>query len=67
MTQFQLRALESVRGVEVAGLISPRRRNGSRSSFASGLGEGAVFESVREMARNVDVVAIFNPNFRACT
>ena len=63
VAQFHLRALESVRGVEVAGLTSrtPPHELGA-SVRARGLGEARVFETVREMAANVDVVAIFNAN-----
>ena len=64
ITQFHLRALESVRGVEVAGLYSRTPPHAlAASARARNLGEARVFESVREMAHNVDVVAIYNPNF----
>ncbi len=64
IAQFQLRALEAVRGVEVAGLVSRRRPvELAESVRARGLGEATVFESVREMAHHVDVVALFGPNF----
>ncbi|HOA50822.1 MAG: Gfo/Idh/MocA family oxidoreductase [Thermogutta sp.] len=62
--KFQLRALEQVRGIEVAGLVS-RRPPEALSQFvqAKRLGEGRIFPSVREMAHHVDVVAIYAPNF----
>lgn len=64
ITQFHLRALESVRGVEVAGLYSRTPPHAlAASARARNLGEARVFESVREMAHNVDVVALYNPNF----
>ena len=63
VAQFHLRALESVRGVEVAGLTSRTPPHAlAASARARGLGEARVFESVRELAANVDVVAIFNAN-----
>jgi predicted dehydrogenase len=63
VAQFHLRALESVRGVEVGGLTSRAPPNELATSVRErGLGEARVFESVREMAQNVDVVAIFNAN-----
>src|SRR5436190_19418693 len=63
VAQFHLRALESVRGVEVAGLTSRTPPHElAASARARGLGEARVFESVREMVGNVDVVAIFNAN-----
>jgi predicted dehydrogenase len=61
---FHLRALEGVRGVEVAGLTSRTRPDVLAESVRRrGLGECRVFDSVREMAHHVDVVAICNPNF----
>ncbi len=64
VSQFHLRALEGVRGVDVAGLTSRTPPHELAESVrARGLGEARVFESVREMAQHVDVVAIFNPNF----
>ena len=61
---FHLRALESVRGIEVAGLMSRTPPEAlAASARARGLGEARVFGSVREMAAHVDVVAIFAPNF----
>lgn len=64
ITQFHLRALESVRGVEVAGLVSRRPPHElAESARARGLGEARVFDSVREMAHHVDVIALCNPNF----
>ena len=51
VAQFHLRALESVRGVEVAGLTSRTPPHELAASVASrGLGEARVFDSVREMA-----------------
>ena len=64
VSQFHLRALEGVRGVDVAGLTSRTPPHELAESVrARGLGEARVFESVREMSHHVDVVAIFNPNF----
>jgi predicted dehydrogenase len=63
VTGFHLRALESVRGVEIAGITSRTRPDAvAASARARGLGECRIFDSVREMAGAVDVVAIFNPN-----
>jgi len=63
VAQFHLRALESVRGVEVAGLTSRTPPHAlADSARARGLGAARVFDSVREMVGNVDVVAIFNAN-----
>ncbi len=63
ITQFQLRALESVRGVDVAGLVSRRPPHGLAATVrARGLGDAVVYDTVREMAHHVDVVALFGPN-----
>jgi predicted dehydrogenase len=64
ITAFQLRALEQVRGVEVAGLVSRRPPEKLAASVRErGLGEGRVFKSITEMLPHVDVVASFGPNF----
>lgn len=64
ITGFQLRAIEQVRGIEVAGLIS-RSRPEKLAAYVRehGLGEGRIFDSIAELVQNVDVVAIFGPNF----
>ncbi len=64
ITAFHLKALEQVRGIEIAGLVS-RRRPEKLAAYVRerGLGEGRVFASVKEMIPHVDVVAIFSPNF----
>jgi len=64
ITAFQLKALRQVRGVEVAGLVS-RRPPEQLAGYVREhrLGEGRIFASVKEMAPNVDVVALFGPNF----
>jgi len=64
ITAFQLRAIAQVRGIEVAGLTS-RTPPRVLSEFAqeNGLGEATVYDSIKEMAPHVDVIAIFGPNF----
>ncbi len=63
VAQFHLRALESVRGVEVAGLTSRTPPHAlAESARERGLGDARVFDSVRAMVPQVDVVAIFNAN-----
>ncbi len=64
ISEFQLRALTSVRGVEVAGLFSrspPERL--AKFVRDNELGAGDIFPSITELARNVDVLAFFGPNF----
>lgn len=63
ITQFQLRALQQVRGAEVAGLVSRRPPEELAASIRKqGLGEARVFGTVREMVPHVDVIALFAPN-----
>jgi predicted dehydrogenase len=64
ISDFQLRALESVRGVEVAGLVSrtPPERLAARVR-ERGLGAGTVYRNITDMVPHVDVVAFFGPNF----
>jgi predicted dehydrogenase len=60
---FHLRALESVRGVEVAGITARTPPHAlAESARERGLGDTRVFHSVRELAHEVDVVLIGNPN-----
>jgi predicted dehydrogenase len=64
VARFHLRALESVRGVDVAGITSRTPPHALADWARSrGLGEVRVFESTREMAPHVDVIVIGNPNF----
>ncbi len=64
ITQFHLRALESVRGVDVTGLVSRTPPHELAASVRDrDLGPARVFESVEEMAHHVDVIALYNPNF----
>ncbi len=61
---FHLRALEAVRGIEVTGLTSRTPPEDLAAEVRQrGLGPGTVYASVEELAAEVDVVAIFSPNF----
>ena len=64
ITGFQLRALASVRGVEVAGLVS-RTPPEAHAAWVREheLGPAKIYASIAEMAPEVDVVAFFGPNF----
>ncbi|ETW92316.1 MAG: hypothetical protein ETSY2_53775, partial [Candidatus Entotheonella gemina] len=63
---FHARAIEQVRGLEIAAVTS---RTGSRAEAFSkgirdrGLGAAEVYTSIREMANHVDAIAIYSPNF----
>ena len=64
ISQFQLRAIAQVRGIEVAGLTS-RTRPEALATYVreNDLGAGVIYDSIEEMLAHVDVVAIFSPNF----
>ena len=63
ITNFHLRALEHVRGIEVTGLVSRTPPHELAASVRSrNLGEARVYETVREMAHHVDIVALCSPN-----
>jgi len=66
VANFHARALMQVRGVEIAGVTSRTRDRAeafSRMVRENGLGEGAVYASIAEMADHVDAIAIYAPNF----
>jgi predicted dehydrogenase len=61
---FHLRALQMVRGVDVVGIASRSRPDALvAAATGAGLGEVRVYESVEALVRDVDVVAVFSPNF----
>jgi predicted dehydrogenase len=64
IARFQSVAIEQVRGLEIAGLV---RRRGSEALSAfcrsRGLGEAKIYESIGEMAKAVDAIGIYVPNF----
>jgi predicted dehydrogenase len=63
VARFQAFAIEQARGIEIAGMV---RRRGSEPLAAfcrgRGLGEANIYDSIAEMARQVDALAIFVPN-----
>lgn len=63
IARFHATALKQVRGVELAGVVSPNRA-GEFAEFArkSGLGECNAYKTVAELCRNCDVVCILAPN-----
>jgi predicted dehydrogenase len=64
IARFQSLAIEQVRGLEIAGLT---RRRGSEALAAlcreRGLGEAKIYDSIAELAKRVDAIAIFVPNY----
>ena len=64
VANFHLQALRQVRGVKVTGVTAPRGAEAlAAKSRAWGTGDTVVYESVAEMAKHVDVIAVFAPNF----
>lgn len=64
VAHFHVRALEQMRGFEVAGVTSPHHAAGLAQAVRdAGLGEGRVYASLTEMAPHVDVIALFAPNY----
>jgi predicted dehydrogenase len=64
VARFHLSAIRQLRGIEVAGVtaISGAPELAELAS-ASGLGETKVYGSVGEMARHVDCIAVYAPNY----
>jgi len=64
ITAFHLRALQQVRGVEVAGFVG-RTSAARHAEFCrtGGLGEARVFDSIAGLADAADVLCIYGPNF----
>ena len=64
VARFHLKAVRQIRGIELAGVHS---RTGSAELAALarswGVGDPVVYDSVIEMAKHVDCLAIFVPNF----
>jgi predicted dehydrogenase len=66
VARFHARALMQVRGVEIAGIVSRTTASAERLSAmvrGDGLGEGAIYSSITEMANHVDALAIYAPNY----
>jgi len=65
IARFQAVAIEQVRGLEIAGMT---RRRGSEALAAfcrqRGLGDARIYDSIVELAKRVDAIAIFVPNDR---
>src|SRR5262245_43932223 len=63
ITRFQAVAMKQVRGMEFCALTQHRGTPAvAQMARDFGLGEPQVYNSVYEMARHVDCVAIFSPN-----
>ena len=64
IARFQAVAIQQVRGLEIAGLLN-RRGAESLAAFCRSqqLGEAKLYGSIAELARNVDVLALYVPNY----
>jgi predicted dehydrogenase len=61
---FHARAIESVRGMEIAGLTSRTPPTGLAEQIRDrGLGDATIYDTVEELTANVDVVVLLLPNF----
>lgn len=64
VAQFHCRSLMQVRSIEVDGVTALKgAENLSKFIKENGLGEGKVYPDITELVNNVDVVAIYIPNF----
>ena len=64
IAHFHARAIQQVRDFDIAGITSPHHAAGLADYVRShNLGEGKVYANITEMAKNVDVVALYAPNF----
>ncbi len=64
VAEFHRKALESVRGVELAGVYAlDGAEELAQRAREAGLGDTKVYRSVEELCQKVDVVCMFIPNF----
>ena len=64
VAKFHLAALRQLRGIEVAGVTALKGAPELAAMARDwGVGETVVYESITEMAKHVDVIAVFAPNF----
>ena len=64
IAHFHARAIQQVRDINIDGITA--LQNAARLAdyvHSHNLGEGKVYASITEMAKNVDVVALYAPNF----
>ena len=64
VANFHARAVRQVRNIEIAGITALKGAE-ALSGYVrqQNLGEGRVFPNVKEMAKQVDAIAIFAPNY----
>lgn len=64
VAHFHARALQQVRGIEIEGIHALKNAEHlSAFTQSNHLGEGKIYPNLTELAKNVDVIALFAPNF----
>ncbi|MGE5358412.1 MAG: Gfo/Idh/MocA family protein, partial [Bacteroidales bacterium] len=64
VAKFHLAALRQVRGIKVTGVTAVKGADELAALARTwGVGDGVAYPSIAEMAKHVDVIAIFAPNF----
>jgi predicted dehydrogenase len=64
IARFQAAAIAQVRGLDIAGLLRRKASEALAQSVRSqGLGEAILYDSIADLARNVDVLALYVPNY----
>lgn len=64
VANFHARALTQVRNMEVAGITALKGAEALSATVKKhGLGEGVVYPNVGEMAKHVEAIAVYAPNF----
>lgn len=64
VANFHARAITQVRNMEIAGITAPKGAEALSATVQQhGLGAGTVYLNVAEMAKHVDAIAIYAPNF----
>lgn len=64
VARFHLMAMRQVRGMELAGVTAPKGAPELAAMAKSlGVGNTVVYKSITEMAKHVDCIAIYAPNF----
>ena len=64
IAHFHARAMEQIRQMELSGIYAREGAQGlSAWAQENGLGSATVYSSVSDLAKNVDAIAIYTPNF----
>jgi predicted dehydrogenase len=64
VANFHLAALRQLRGIKVVGVTAPTgAAELAAKSRAWGTGDTVVYTTIAEMAKQVDVIAVYAPNF----